>query len=67
IKNLKEFEKEKTDTERRMILGALEQTGGRVSGKGGAAELLDINPKTLFAKMQKLGIKKVHVAPDINL
>ncbi|NTV45104.1 MAG: sigma-54-dependent Fis family transcriptional regulator, partial [Chlorobiales bacterium] len=55
FRTLKEFEKEMSDIESRMILDALEKTGGRVSGKGGAAELLDINPKTLFARMQKLG------------
>jgi transcriptional regulator with GAF, ATPase, and Fis domain len=34
----------------------LEQTGGRINGGGGAAELLGVNPSTLRSRMQKLGI-----------
>ena len=40
------------------IAGVLEQTGGRVTGRGGAAELLKLNPSTLRAKMRKLGLGK---------
>ncbi len=40
------------------IRRALETSGGKVSGKGGAAEKLDINSKTLFSRMSKLGISK---------
>lgn len=36
---------------------ALERTGGRIEGKGGAAELLDINPHTLRSRMKKLGVE----------
>lgn len=35
---------------------ALASTRGRVEGKRGAAQLLDINPHTLRARMRKLGI-----------
>jgi hydrogenase-4 transcriptional activator len=35
---------------------ALEETHGRIEGKGGAAELLDINPHTLRSRMKKLGV-----------
>jgi transcriptional regulator with GAF, ATPase, and Fis domain len=35
---------------------ALEETSGRIEGKGGAAELLDINPHTLRSRMKKLGV-----------
>jgi PAS domain S-box-containing protein len=45
------------DVERRHILGVLEKTGWRVSGKGGAAEILGIKRTTLQSKMKKLGIK----------
>ncbi len=38
------------------IRWALHQTGGKVHGAGGAAELLRINPSTLRSKMNKLGI-----------
>ncbi|MCT8987638.1 hypothetical protein N4T56_15635 [Shewanella sp. KJ10-1] len=34
----------------------LDITGGKIHGAGGAAELLNINPNTLRARMKKLGI-----------
>jgi transcriptional regulator with GAF, ATPase, and Fis domain len=46
------------EQERDHILSALQRTGGRVSGAQGAALLLDINPKTLEARMKKLGIRR---------
>ncbi|MBG8553119.1 sigma-54-dependent Fis family transcriptional regulator [Hymenobacter guriensis] len=48
------------EQERDHILAALHQTGGRVSGPQGAAVLLDINAKTLEARMKKLGIRRAH-------
>jgi transcriptional regulator with GAF, ATPase, and Fis domain len=39
------------------IHAALQVSGGRVSGPGGAAEMLQLNPNTLRSKMRKLGIK----------
>jgi formate hydrogenlyase transcriptional activator len=50
------------EQERDHILAALRHTGGRVSGTQGAAVLLDINPKTLEARMKKLGIRRTVVA-----
>ncbi|MCC3155869.1 sigma 54-interacting transcriptional regulator [Hymenobacter sp. 15J16-1T3B] len=50
------------EQERDHILAALQQTGGRVSGPQGAAVLLDINAKTLEARMKKLGIRREHRA-----
>jgi formate hydrogenlyase transcriptional activator len=50
------------EQERDHILTALRRTGGRVSGAQGAATLLDINPKTLEARMKKLGIRRTVVA-----
>jgi transcriptional regulator with GAF, ATPase, and Fis domain len=38
------------------IEAALTRTRGRIEGRGGAAELLDINPHTLRARMRKLGL-----------
>jgi hydrogenase-4 transcriptional activator len=35
---------------------ALVKTNGRIEGKGGAADLLDINPHTLRSRMKKLGV-----------
>ncbi|GAB3299880.1 sigma 54-interacting transcriptional regulator [Hymenobacter tenuis] len=52
------------DQERDHILAALRRTGGRVSGPNGAAILLDINPKTLEARMKKLGIQRTITAGD---
>lgn len=53
-----DFEEEVRVMERKLILDALDRAGGRVSGEGGAAELLEINPKTLFSRIDKLGIRK---------
>ena len=46
------------EVERRHILGVLETTAWKVSGKGGAAEILDLNPSTLLSRMKKLGIAR---------
>jgi len=42
--------------ERQHILMTLEQTGWRVKGRGGAAEILGMKPTTLYTMMQRLGI-----------
>ncbi|MGA0557490.1 sigma 54-interacting transcriptional regulator [Larkinella sp. VNQ87] len=44
------------DTMRAAILAALAQSGNRIRGQGGAAELLNIKPTTLEARMKKLNI-----------
>ncbi len=44
--------------ELQLILQALDRCGGRVSGTGGAARMLDINPKTLYSRLDALGIGK---------
>jgi transcriptional regulator with GAF, ATPase, and Fis domain len=46
--------------EQRHILAVLEQTGWRVKGSGGAAQLLGIKPTTLYTMMQRLGIPSRH-------
>jgi DNA-binding NtrC family response regulator len=55
---LQDFGNQVRTMERRLILDALNRAGGRVSGDGGAAELLDIHPKTLYSRIEKLGIRK---------
>jgi transcriptional regulator with GAF, ATPase, and Fis domain len=40
----------------RYIRRALEKTGGKIYGPGGAAQILNINPSTLRKRMNKLGI-----------
>jgi formate hydrogenlyase transcriptional activator len=46
------------EVERNHILKILEDTGWRISGKEGAAELLGLKPTTLESRMKKLGIKR---------
>lgn len=49
------------ENEREHILHVLQRCGGKVSGPGGAAELLGVPHSTLTSKMSKLGIKKAHI------
>ncbi|MBC8043909.1 MAG: sigma 54-interacting transcriptional regulator [Rhizobacter sp.] len=44
------------ESERAHIVAALTACGGKVSGKGGAAESLGLKPTTLESRMKKLGI-----------
>jgi len=44
--------------ERAAIAAALERAGGKVSGPGGAAELLGVKPTTLESKLRALGLKR---------
>ncbi|MCG8564094.1 MAG: sigma 54-interacting transcriptional regulator [Desulfobacterales bacterium] len=46
------------EMERSHILKALKRCNWKVSGNGGAALLLDLNPQTLYSKMNRLGIKR---------
>ncbi len=46
------------EVERRHITRTLEETNWKISGNGGAAEVLDMNPSTLRARMRKLGIER---------
>jgi formate hydrogenlyase transcriptional activator len=43
--------------ERAVIAAALERAGGKISGKGGAAELLGVKPTTLDSKIRALGLR----------
>ena len=56
--SMHEFDEEVKTMERKLILDALDRAGGRVSGEGGAAEQLEINAKTLYSRIDKLGIRK---------
>ena len=44
--------------ERDHILAVLESCNWKISGKGGAAEILDINVNTLNSRIKKLGIQR---------
>lgn len=46
------------EMETQYILKALAVCNGKVHGPGGAAELLDVKPTTLYSKMQRLGIQR---------
>jgi transcriptional regulator with GAF, ATPase, and Fis domain len=46
------------EVERSYIIEVLKRCAGKISGAGGAAEILDIPGNTLHSKMKKLGITK---------
>lgn len=46
------------EMQRRYITEALKRTKGKVTGPGGAAEMLRVNGRTLTSKMQKLGVDR---------
>jgi PAS domain S-box-containing protein len=46
------------EMQRQYIIEALRRTKGKVTGPGGAAELLQLNGRTLLSKMVKLGIDR---------
>ncbi len=46
------------ENERDHILAVLESCNWKISGKGGAAEILDVNVNTLNSRIKKLGIQK---------
>jgi transcriptional regulator of acetoin/glycerol metabolism len=46
------------EMERDHILAALKASKGKVSGPGGAAELLGLPAQTLYSRIKRLGIKQ---------
>jgi transcriptional regulator with GAF, ATPase, and Fis domain/tetratricopeptide (TPR) repeat protein len=44
------------ENEKEHIIRALEKTNGKIAGHGGAAEILEIHPNTLYSRIKKLGI-----------
>lgn len=50
------------ENERDHIMSVLESCNWKISGKGGAAEILDINVNTLNSRIKKLGIEKEIIA-----
>jgi len=51
-------EAEFRDLERANIARALEATGGKIAGAGGAAELLGLKPNTLSSRIKSLGVER---------
>ena len=47
------------DLQRDHILEALRRTRGKVTGPGGAAEILGMNDKTLYSRMSKFNIGRL--------
>ena len=54
------------ERERANVLAALRKADYRVSGKGGAAELLGVNPATLASQLKSLGISRPQSASRAN-
>ena len=54
-----------SEVERQHILRVLDQTGWRVRGRGGAAEILDLKPTTLESRMAKLGVRRSRTDTEI--
>jgi PAS domain S-box-containing protein len=55
------------DSERELILRALERTRWHVKGRAGAAAALGLNPSTLYSRMKKLGIRPPEKAAEGSL
>jgi transcriptional regulator of acetoin/glycerol metabolism len=55
---VKEPEIKLIDVERKHILKVLQNTGWRIKGQNGAAELLGLHPATLYSKMKRLEIQR---------
>lgn len=53
------------DVERSYIIEVLQRCSGKISGPGGAAEILQVPGNTLHSKMKKLGIGKSDYFPSI--
>ena len=49
-------EKDMRELQKANIIRALNQANWKVSGKGGAAELLGVKPTTLYSRIQRMGI-----------
>lgn len=58
IRTLEDVKRIQRNTEREYIVSILQKTGGRIRGINGAAEMLNLKPTTLEAKMEKLNINR---------
>ncbi|HYY28625.1 MAG TPA: sigma-54 dependent transcriptional regulator [Chthoniobacterales bacterium] len=50
--------------ERENLFAVLQKTGWKIKGVNGAAELLGVKPTTLFARIEKMGLKQTAFAQD---
>jgi transcriptional regulator with GAF, ATPase, and Fis domain len=60
-KTLSDIRQLQQETEREYILSILRKTNGRIRGRNGAAQLLNLKPTTLESRMQRLGISKADI------
>jgi transcriptional regulator with GAF, ATPase, and Fis domain len=60
-KTLSDIRQSQQESEREYILSVLKKTNGRIRGRNGAAELLNMKPTTLESRMQRLGINKADI------
>jgi len=60
-KTLSDMKQSQQQNEREYILSVLRKTNGRIRGRNGAAELLNLKPTTLESRMQRLGISKADI------
>ena len=58
-----ETESERRARERANLVAALELSGGKVYGSGGAAELLGVPSTTLASRLRTLGIRRPRRGP----
>jgi len=58
-----ETESERRARERANLVAALERSGGKVYGSGGAAELLGVPSTTLASRLRALGIRHPRRGP----
>jgi transcriptional regulator with GAF, ATPase, and Fis domain len=61
-KTLYDMKQSQQEIEREYILSVLKKTKGRIRGRNGAAELLNLKPTTLESRMQRLGINKEDIS-----
>jgi PAS domain S-box-containing protein len=59
-------EDERRERDRANIRAALQATGGKVFGPGGAAELLDVKPTTLASRIKALGLTEARRAATLR-
>jgi transcriptional regulator with GAF, ATPase, and Fis domain len=60
-KTLSDMKQSQQEREREYIVSVLKKTNGRIRGRNGAAELLNMKPTTLESRMQRLGISKADI------
>ncbi|MBD0297568.1 MAG: hypothetical protein ICV84_20645, partial [Flavisolibacter sp.] len=60
-KTLSDMKQSQQQSEREYIVSVLRKTNGRIRGRNGAAQLLNLKPTTLESRMQRLGISKADI------